>query len=76
MRNATKAPKFYKVTAPNWYAYRAKQGSVTLEVVRQEPGKWYAYAYRDGWLDPHGTSAEAFSFRGAIAECHRYFNLF
>jgi hypothetical protein len=65
-----------RISQPNWYAHRARVGNVTLDVVRQEPGKWYAYVYRDGRLDPHGTSAEAFSFRGALAECHRYLNLF
>ena len=65
-----------RISQPHWYAYRARQGDVTLDVVRQQPGQWYAYAFRNGRLDPHGTSAEAFSFHGAIAECRRYLNLY
>ena len=65
-----------RVSQPGWYAYRARQGNVTLDVVRQTPGQWYAYAFRDGRLDPHGTRPEAFRFRAAIAECRRYLDLF
>lgn len=76
MCNTTKAPTFHKATAPNWYAYRAQQGNVALDVVRQAPGKWYAYLYRDGRMEPNITSHEAFTFQGATAECRRAFSRF
>ena len=64
-----------RISQPNWYAYRARQGNVTLDVVRQAPGRWHAYLYRDGRLEPNTTSPEAFSFWGAIAECRRALEL-